>query len=68
MKVFVPVSDELFNKRERVVGRLVPFKPEYLDSTSKSGCKPANWIIESDYQAACRRLRESHTQTSVAAN
>ena len=62
MKVFVPVYDELLETRAAKAGRLVPFDPEFLAAKSKEGRKPSNWIVESDYRSACKRLWESQEQ------
>ena len=62
MKVFVPVYDELLETRAAEAGRLVPFDPEFLAANSSEGRKPNNWIVESDYRAACKRLWESQEQ------
>ncbi|MCB1693295.1 MAG: hypothetical protein KDI19_11050 [Pseudomonadales bacterium] len=62
MKVFVPVSDEVLTRRGNVPDRLVPFNPAFLEARARQGRKPANWISESDYSSACRRLRESDVE------
>ena len=59
MKIFVPVSDELLDRRGAECGRLVPFNPEFLESNARAGTKPANWISDSDYLSACKRLWQS---------
>lgn len=56
MKIFVPVSDELPDGRGADAGRLVPFDPEFLAGKNREGHKPSNWIPESDYHSACKRL------------
>lgn len=57
MKVFVPMSDDLLEKRG--TGRLVPFDPEFLASKQCEDNRPADWISDSDYRSACKRLWES---------
>ncbi len=63
MKVFTPINDTMLaNKGEVGPDRLVPFHPDFLRGERvpvKEGVKPANWIAESNYASACRRLRES---------
>ena len=67
MKVFMPINDTMlanFVGRTGEVGpdRLVPFHPDFLRGQRapvREGVKPANWISESDYASARRRLRES---------
>ena len=56
MKIFVPMSDELLDRRGDASGRLVPFDPEFIAGRKLEGHKPANWITESDYRSACKRL------------
>lgn len=63
MKVFVPMSDSLVESGALESEKLVPFNPDFLTEfsseltlRSKGGIKPDNWIIESDYAAACSRL------------
>lgn len=56
MKIFVPVSDDLLEARSSHSSRLVPFNPEFLVSSGRQGQKPANWISDSDYHSACKRL------------
>lgn len=61
MKVFVPISDALLGNKGRLTETLVPFNPEFLPETGRAreGRKPANWISDTDYASACKRLRES---------
>jgi len=62
MKVFVPVTDEMMASKQAIQGTLVPFRQEFLKgqiSSAISGSKPANWISNSDYASACKRLREN---------
>ena len=33
--------------------------PKVLTGSSRQGRKPANWISDSDYRSACKRLWES---------
>jgi len=66
MKVFVPVSDDLLSKRGADSSRLVPFNPEYLAGSKRQGRKPANWISDSDYGSACKRLRESQFESELS--
>jgi hypothetical protein len=63
MKVFVPMTDELLNSRASSSGRLVPFDPEFLEASAGKGHMPANWISDSDYTSACRRLRNSERES-----
>lgn len=65
MKVFVPMSDELLDSPEKV-GRLVPFNPDFLEHNARPGTKPANWISETDYTAACRRLQQCQEEAETA--
>ena len=64
MKVFVPMSDELLESPEKM-GRLVPFNPDYLENSARPGTRPANWISDSDYTEACRRLRRGQEAEAV---
>lgn len=66
MKVFVPMTDELLNSRASSSGRLVPFNPEFLEASAGEGTRPANWISDSDYTSACRRLRNSERESKLA--
>lgn len=66
MKVFVPMSDELLDRQDDVAGRIVPFDPEFLESRATKGRKPANWISDSDFQTACRRLRDSQREAELS--
>ncbi|MEX0941089.1 MAG: hypothetical protein WD002_00925 [Pseudomonadales bacterium] len=66
MKVFVPMTDELLNSRSSQSGRLVPFNPEFLEANAGKGRMPANWISDSDYTSACRRLRNSERESEFA--
>lgn len=75
MKVFTPINDTMLanlpthGSRRGAPGdsgefgpRLVPFHPDFLRGQRvpvREGVKPANWITESDYASARRRLRES---------
>lgn len=59
MKIFVPVSDEMLERRGVDSGRLVPFNPDFLAGKRREGRKPSNWISDSDYRSACKRLWES---------
>jgi hypothetical protein len=62
MKVFVPVTDEMMSSKQAIKGTLVPFRQEFLKdriSSPMSDSKPANWISNSDYASACKRLREN---------
>ena len=63
MKVFLPINDGMLaSKGEVALGRLVPFHPDFLRRNRvavREGAKPSNWIPDSDYASACRRLRES---------
>ena len=67
IKVFTPINDSMLSsissrKDEVGRGRLVPFHPDFLRGERvpvREGVKPSNWIAESDYASACRRLRES---------
>ncbi|HKI73547.1 MAG TPA: hypothetical protein VJ998_02830 [Pseudomonadales bacterium] len=65
MKVFVPVSDDLLEKRGR--GKLVPFDPEFLADRQKQDNRPANWISDCDYRSACKRLWESQDREAYQA-
>ncbi len=68
-KVFVPMCDELLEQRTSRSARLVPFNPAFLELGGESGRrpdrKPANWIQESDYTAACKRLRQSRLEAEA---
>ncbi len=59
------MSDELLERGEGA-GRLVPFNPDFLESNARPGTMPANWISDSDYTSACRRLRESQREPELA--
>ena len=72
VKVFTPINDTILanlpthrgmqGDASGVVPRLVPFHPDFLRGQRvpvREGVKPANWIAESDYASARRRLRES---------
>ncbi|MDK1023137.1 MAG: hypothetical protein QGD92_02770 [Gammaproteobacteria bacterium] len=62
MKIFVPVTDAMLHNAQAIQGCLVPFNPEFLKigSTSiKIDTKPANWISNSDYASARKRLLEN---------
>lgn len=65
MKVFVPVCDELLIDSKEI--ELVPFNLEFLGQVP-AGRKPANWISDSDYASARRRLwlaREEATRKTA---
>ncbi len=61
MKVFTPVSDQMLNDRGELTGRLVPFDPRFMVHKTEDVKeeKPTNWISNTDYKAACQRLRQS---------
>ncbi len=64
-KVFVPVCDAMLGAKGELSGELVPFNPEFLSDgarRSKEGRKPANWVSDSDYASACKRLRQSASE------
>lgn len=65
MKIFVPMSDELLEQRGTDAQRLVPFDPEFLAGKARAGRKPSNWISDSDYRSACKRLRESQAELEL---
>ncbi len=62
MKVFVPITDEMLHDAKAIQGSLIPFSPELLhvkSSALQTDNKPANWISNSDYASARKRLLES---------
>ncbi len=61
MKIFIPIPDDVLSEHCELMGRLVPFNPEYMteNRVKKKGSKPRNWISDNDYMAACARLRAS---------
>ncbi|XOV90367.1 MAG: hypothetical protein ACFHX7_10920 [Pseudomonadota bacterium] len=65
-KVFVPMCDELLEQGTAGPAKLVPFDPAFLEfgvrATRRPDRKPANWIQDSDYSAACERLRQSRLE------
>jgi hypothetical protein len=65
MRVFVPVTDQMFVKRAGIIkAKMVPFNPEFLEAQSshqeQSG-KPENWVSKSDYESARKRLSARST-------
>jgi hypothetical protein len=70
MKIFVPMPDENMNDRRGIIGRVVPFSPEFLLKSEKvqQGRKPSNWISDNDYSAACARLRVNDRVTHLVKN
>ncbi len=58
MKIFIPMPDDVLIERRELIGRLVPFNPDFLAQSvrPKEGCKPRNWISDNDYETACERL------------
>lgn len=58
MKVFVPMSDAALEVDGDLYKQLVPFDPAYLvaGNDSPKGCKPSNWISESNGEQARERL------------
>ena len=59
MKIFTPIPDDVLGEHTELMGRLVPFNPEYMTETrlKKEGNKPRNWISENDYTAARLKTR-----------
>lgn len=62
MKVFVPVCDELLIGNKKI--ELVPFNLEFLGRDVPTGRKPANWISDSDYASARRRLWQAREEVT----
>ena len=58
MKVFIPMPDHELDQGKAIKGKLVPFNPEFLVGERVLDRKPANWISDNDYTAACERLRK----------
>ncbi len=58
MRKFIPICDELLSTQGEVTGVVVPFKPEFLLTGVEIEVerKPVNWIPDTDYQQACKRL------------
>ena len=58
VKVFVPMSDVALGVNGDLYQQLVPFDPAYLvpGEATREGCKPRNWISESDRKQARERL------------
>ena len=59
MKVFVPMSDALLSDQGELTGTLVPFDPLFLTAQVGEDDRPANWISDTDFNAACQRLSET---------
>ena len=58
MKVFIPMTDKMLSEQAEMTGVLVPFTPELIVDGESKQAKPVNWIPESNYQQACKRLHE----------
>jgi hypothetical protein len=57
MKIFVPMSDRIVDEKGELSAELVPFNPDFLSRDGVlTDSRPNNWINESDYASACRRL------------
>ena len=57
MKIFIPMSDRTVDEQGVLSGELVPFNPEFLARDAVADQRrPRNWINDSDYASACRRL------------
>ena len=59
MKVFVPMSDALLSDQGELTGTLVPFDPLFLNIQSGEENRPANWISDTDFNAARQRLNQT---------
>jgi len=62
MKVFIPVTDQMLGRSNGIIqAKMVPFSPDFLRTQAsrqaRSG-KPENWISESDFESARKRLKE----------
>ena len=68
MKVFVPMSDRIVDAKGELSGDLVPFNTEFIQAevVRERGARPANWIIDCDHAAACRRLFGQSRELSLA--
>ncbi|MDA9063724.1 hypothetical protein N9514_01015 [Pseudomonadales bacterium] len=57
MKIFIPMSDQIVDEKGELSADLVPFNPDFLSHQgSPAQGRPSNWINDSDYASACRRL------------
>ena len=58
MKIFIPMANTDLPLDDEISGKLVPFDPSFLkSSTAKSdGFKPRNWVSESTREQAQNRL------------
>ena len=58
IKVFVPMSDIELGADNNLYRQLVPFDSSYLvaGQPAHEGCKPRNWVSESDRKQARERL------------
>ena len=58
IKVFVPMSDIELGADSNLYKQLVPFDTSYLlvGHPASEGCKPRNWVSESDRKQARERL------------
>ena len=61
MKIFIPMANANLPLDDEITGKLVPFDPSFLkSSTVKSdGFKPKNWVSESTREQAQNRLLSS---------
>jgi len=59
MKIFITMPDHELEQPNPIQGKLVPFNPDFLASEQRvRDRKPANWVSDNDYSAACERLRK----------
>jgi len=57
MKIFIPMSDRIVDEKGELSADLVPFNPDFLSCEGiPARSRPSNWINDSDYASACRRL------------
>ena len=53
---------------ESLSGHLVPFNPDFLtlNTKTKGGRVPRNWLSDNDYTSACERLQVNHRLEACA--